>query len=326
LDVRSAGWHTSVNQAALKTAPMKLDEMREKAAAEDHGITSVTSQKAAVGSTSGLQRLTEICKQPWAVNALRSEDKKFIEKSCVVEASAKQNTSNSSGLSRLADICRVPVADKANSEEVVSVRTPLALKPKKQKCKNVVIQVAEARPVGLQCSTLQASEQKTSCKEVPAKGQICDIIEVPMPKQTVDSTTAFDLVSFRRALSATLTKVAAEKNAPAAVQYIRLQEVPVEYQADQFVDILSRIVEERRGAVRRCQFAFAAGLMQGDLSPFEQSACFDGIALFFKDVYVEMCGEIPRLPAILKSEFVPTLRNVFPSEELNAILPEEMCA
>jgi len=318
-----------VNQAALKIAPMRLDEVREKAAAEDRGIASVTSPKAPIVSSTGLQRLTAICKQPWAVNAARMEDK-YVEELGILESSQKQSKSNSSGLSRLADICRQPVAESACTEEVVSVRTPLALKPKKQKCKTPVVQVAEARPVGLQCSSQKVSEQQTSCEEAPAKSPIFEDVAVPMPHQTIEASAAsgsvFDLVSFRRELSATLTKLASEKNAPAAVQYMRLQEVPVDFQADQFVDILSRVVEERRGAVRRCQFAFAAGLMQGDLSPFEQSECFNGIALFFKDVYVEMCGEIPRLPAILKSEFVPTLRNVFPSDELNAILPEEMRA
>jgi len=295
LDVREAGWCTSVNQAALKAAPMKLDEVREKAASEEQGIMSPKRQSPA---NKGLQRLTEICRRP-ATATRQCEDKPATQTSG--EAIASQ---------RLAEICKSPVA---NGE-----RTPLELKPRKQNCKQEVKVVQEARPVGLQCNNQDVVEEKATPKKTDIVVQ--PICELPVPVGGAE----FDLVVFRRALAATLSRFSSEKNVAAAVQYIRLQEVPLEFQADQFVDILSRIVEERRGAVRRCEFAFAAGLMQGDGSPFDKTACFAGIAMFFRDVYDEMCAEVPRLPAIIRSEFVPAMFNIFRAEDLDAILPEDM--
>lgn len=147
------------------------------------------------------------------------------------------------------------------------------------------------------------------------------------PQTDEPSTVAlegFDLVSFRRELAATLTMLACDKKVPAAVQRIRSQQVPVELQGDQFVDILSRILEEKRGVVRRCGLAFAAGLMMSDHSPFDKKSCLAGIGLFFKDVYADMCSEVQRLPAILRTEFVPTMSGVFSASELNLFLPDEM--
>lgn len=164
----------------------------------------------------------------------------------------------------------------------------------------------------------------------PAPMQRASVPEVTSDQADIDLPSAvsqdgsFSLVTFRRAMAATLSKLACDKNVPAAVQYIRLQEVPVEHQADQFCDILSRIVEERRGAVRRCEFAFAAGLMATEQSPFDKQACLEGIRVFFADVYAEMCAEVARLPAIIKSEFVPTMSSVYSAPELNKVLPEEM--
>lgn len=136
----------------------------------------------------------------------------------------------------------------------------------------------------------------------------------------------FDFVIFRRALAASLAKLQADKNVPAAVQYIRLQQVPIQYQSDQFVDLLSRIVEERRGALRRLEFAFAAGLAAHENSPFDRKACLHGIALFFRDVYTDMCSEVQRLPAIIKSELLPTMYSVFSASEIDASVPKEILA
>lgn len=233
---------------------------------------------------------------PMKLDAVR--EKQVAEEQ--VAASPKRNN----GLQRLAEICRRPSTAKTNDVDA-SVRTPLALKPKKQQPKK-----EESKVVA------QAPEVPTVEKKV-----------IVQPSAVVSPLASeFDLVAFRRSLNIMLIKLAAEKNVPAAVQHIREQQVPVEFQAGQFVDILSRVVEERRGAVRRCEFAFAAGLVQGEYSPFERAACLSGIALFFEDVYAEMCIEVPRLPAIIKSELLPTMYGVFPIEELNEILPEDLRA
>jgi hypothetical protein len=140
----------------------------------------------------------------------------------------------------------------------------------------------------------------------------------------VTETQAFDVVTFRRALATILTDLSSDRNVPAAVRRIRLQEVPLASQAKEFADIVTRVVEERRGPVRRCALAFAAGLAAAEHSAFDRNACLDGVGLFFNDVYPDLCSEIPRLPAIVASELLPTLSNVFPKPELNKRLPSNL--
>lgn len=135
---------------------------------------------------------------------------------------------------------------------------------------------------------------------------------------------AFNVVSFRRTLATVFADLASDKNIPGAVQRIREEKVPAAEQADQFVDILTRVVEERRGAVRRCELAFLAGLGAAESSAFERKECLAGIGLFFKGVYPELCDEVHRLPAIMKSEFMPTVLTVFDKDELNKVVPISM--
>jgi len=287
LDVRGAGWCTSANQAALKAAPMKLDAVREKVA-EEHGVASPKRQKAP---------------------SFNSPSSKSSQSS-----SPSNKGTPSSSLLRLTEICRSPVvcspANKAGG------RSTKSRAGKAKKLPNDFN--SEPTDVLSQC---RSSLGKTQHDEKPVSTTDKQVEAKPVEEAVEED---FDLVTFRRTLSATLSKLQQDKNVPAAVQYIRLQEVPVEFQADQFVDILSRIVEERRGAVRRCGFAFAASLMANEGSPFDQKACFDGIRHFFTDDYADLCKEVQRLPAILRSEFLPTMFSVFPASELKEILPEEM--
>lgn len=140
------------------------------------------------------------------------------------------------------------------------------------------------------------------------------------------SPASFDVVAFRRSLSATLADLASDRNIAAAARSIRSQGVPVDFQAQEFADILTRIVEERRGPVRRCCLAFAAGLAATEKSTFNRQACLDGLAQFFEDVYPELSTEIPRLPAIITSELAPTMQNVFSKSDIDKILPTDIAS
>jgi hypothetical protein len=170
------------------------------------------------------------------------------------------------------------------------------------------------------------SEDKAeSCKQVKKKVQFsweekiepCSTPEIPTEK-------AFDVVTFRRTLATIFSDLASDKDIPGAVQRVRLEKVPVALQPDQYADILTRIVEERRGAVRRCELAFLTGLAAAEQSAFDREACLAGIGLFFKDVYGSLCDEVHRLPAIMKSEFLPTVLSVFTTAELNKVVPVSM--
>merc|ERR1719217_731021 len=140
----------------------------------------------------------------------------------------------------------------------------------------------------------------------------------PAPEPT------FNVVTWRHTLASIFADLASDKNIPAAVQRVRLQQVPAEVQAEQFMDILTRVVEERRGAVRRCELAFLAGLAAAEESAFSRDECIVGIGKFFKEVYPDLCNEVHRLPAIMKSEFMPTVANVFPTADLNKVVPAAM--
>mmetsp|Transcript_90280 Transcript_90280/g.264096 ORF Transcript_90280/g.264096 Transcript_90280/m.264096 type:complete len:394 (-) Transcript_90280:55-1236(-) len=127
---------------------------------------------------------------------------------------------------------------------------------------------------------------------------------------------------FRREVVAILRELAASKNVAAAVQRVRAQRVPRHRQEAEFVDILTRVVEERRGPARRTSAAFAAGVARA----FDKEECAAGVGTFFAEVYEDLQAEIPNLSKIVATELLPTLRSVFSSEELDAKLPEGLRA
>jgi hypothetical protein len=131
----------------------------------------------------------------------------------------------------------------------------------------------------------------------------------------------FNPKKFRRELVSVLKDLAQNKNVAAAVRRVRAQQVPVDRQAAETMDILTRAAEENRGNPRRLYFAFVAGLARGNPSAFEQAEVLSGIKTFFKDIYVDLCEEVPRLPAMIEAELVPTLREVFTVETVESLLP-----
>jgi len=138
-------------------------------------------------------------------------------------------------------------------------------------------------------------------------------------------TSKFDVMSFRRALVAILADLEVDRKAPAAVSRVLSEEVPIKFQAQEFADIITRVVEERRGPIRRCAFTFATGLASAEeQNAFDRGACLNGIGQFFHDVYPALCKELPRLPAIVTKELLPTLRSVFSEAEIKRRLPEEL--
>jgi hypothetical protein len=295
LDARSAVWCASANQATLKAAPMKLDEVREKAA-EEQGVAPARRQNR---NTEQISILAEVCRVPTGGKSkLRTH------------GSAKVDSKPSKQKSKCSPKCRSEAME--TTDLASALRNALGM-PKQGEMNACSI---DGRRV--------AKTEITSSKGIPRSKHPN---KPPITNEASTPTTPveeFDLVAFRRTLATTLTKLASDRCIPAAIQYIRLQQVPLECQTDQFVDLLSRIVEERRGAVRRCAFAFAVGLGANEDSPFDRNACLEGIRRFFQDDYIEMCREVQRLPAIMKSEFVPTMLVVFSASELNAVMPEEL--
>lgn len=149
---------------------------------------------------------------------------------------------------------------------------------------------------------------------------------VQEPDVTDSSPKPFDAPAFRRELSATLKELAMDRKTGVAVQRIRAMQVPTERQADEFADLLTRIAEENRGAVRFAYVAFVAGLTANGRGPWSREECLRGISMFFQDIYADLCDEIPKLPRIVTVEFLPTLYSVLPSEELDLVVPDEVRA
>jgi len=142
------------------------------------------------------------------------------------------------------------------------------------------------------------------------------------PAQKAQESKAFDLREFRVNLSAILADLTSNRDVSGAVGRMRFLQVPLECQAEQYADLITRIVEEKRGPARRCAMAFAAGLVMNSERPaFDPDQCLAGILGFFEDVYPDLCNEVARLPAIVRSELTPTLYSSFPKAEIDSRLP-----
>jgi len=150
----------------------------------------------------------------------------------------------------------------------------------------------------------------------------------PQPPAINERDGPFEIKMFRKELVATLRELSVLRNVSRAVRRVRAQNVPAEYQAAEFADLLTRAAEEPRGGTRRLWWAFAAGLGAGvhapDGSAFSMAECQAGLQLFFQDTYPGLCEEIHRLPVAAKAELVPTLQYVFPKEVMEKILPAEL--
>lgn len=183
-----------------------------------------------------------------------------------------------------------------------------------------VLDVREAGwPKSAKNPSIIHEENKSTKHDVPASVALApEVSEVAINQVPVDQ---FDLKGFRRNLAAILADLTSDRNVSGAVNRVRLAQVPLECQAEQFSDLLTRIVEEKRGPPRRCAMAFAAGLAAAEQSAFDREQCLAGLVSFFRDVYPDLCNEVPRLPAIVRSELTPTFCSVFEKTDINRRLP-----
>jgi len=128
--------------------------------------------------------------------------------------------------------------------------------------------------------------------------------------------------AFRRELASIMRELRLHKNAGLAVVRVRACGVPCERQAAEFADILTLVAEETRGPARRTFMAFVGGLTKA----FEIAKCIKGLRMFFDEVYPDLCAEVPRLPHIVMTELMPTLKSVLPDGKLIALQPSLFAA
>lgn len=290
LDVRDAGWSHCTYKATLALEPMKLDEVADSAANEGKYM-SLEDQIETDSLLAGLMAVSQ------AANAKTNKSNSVPDSTPMQSKSGRHKPSRSN---------KMPASNIAHDAEMSLSKRDAA--GQRGVPKHTGKQLWEATPNAGKQLVLPTNSEAT---------HLASTLE-SSPRET----QGFDVVSFRRALASILVDLASDRNVPAAVRRMRLQEVPIEFQAKEFVDIITRIVEERRGPIRRCELAFAAGLGAAEQSAFDRNACLTGIGQFLGEVYPELCNEIPRLPAIATSELLPTLRNVYTNGELDQYLPE----
>lgn len=166
-----------------------------------------------------------------------------------------------------------------------------------------------------QVGSKRGAPQSTT-KHLPKEPQVPTPLPPPEPRE-------FDQAIYRKELSSVLRDLASGSNVAASVRRIRIQNVPLERQAAEFSDILTRAAEENRGVARRLSFAFAVGLAAGEPdSAFDRSECLQGVEAFFGD-FEDLASEVPRLRNKLANELVPTLRTVFSEQELARVVPPD---
>lgn len=132
---------------------------------------------------------------------------------------------------------------------------------------------------------------------------------------------AFNPIVFHREVSVTLRNLGSDGNITSAIQRIIGQNVPVAHQATEYADLLTRIVEIARKAVRHAAFAFAAGLVK---TAFDETECIAGVKVFFDEVFADLCEDVPQLPSIIRAEFLPTLQSAFPKKMIEQHFPENL--
>mmetsp|Transcript_7782 Transcript_7782/g.14799 ORF Transcript_7782/g.14799 Transcript_7782/m.14799 type:complete len:314 (+) Transcript_7782:60-1001(+) len=144
-----------------------------------------------------------------------------------------------------------------------------------------------------------------------------DAVAVSNCKQGAPAAFEYSPQAFRRELANIMRELRLHKNPGLAVGQIRICGVPQQRQAAEFVDILTRAAEESRGPARRTCMAFVGGLTKA----FEKEECIKGLRMFFDEVYPDLCTEVLRLPNIVMTELMPTLKVVLEEGELSALKP-----
>jgi len=136
-------------------------------------------------------------------------------------------------------------------------------------------------------------------------------------KQGAIAAFEYSPQAFCRELANIMRELRLHKNPGLAVGQVRMCGVPQLRQAAEFADILTRAAEESRGPVRRTCMAFVGGLTKA----FEKEECIKGLRMFFDEVYPDLCTEVLRLPNIVMTELLPTLKVVLEEGELTALNP-----
>lgn len=161
---------------------------------------------------------------------------------------------------------------------------------------------------------------------ISALNRLSAICQAGSASCTAGRSSLFDVASFHKVLSAVLRHLRTDKNAFAAVRAVRAEQVPKQFQAREFADLITRVSEDSQGPARRTAWAFIMALCSSEESAFEKEECVKGARTFFQEVYPELRAEVPRLSKLLGQELLPMLRKSWGAAEVDAIVPQDILA
>jgi len=209
---------------------------------------------------------------------------------------------------------------KGNDKNLKDLKTVCESKPGSPKKQKIDGKEHKAKQAGYKKAPPALSSPTTGNQhQVVSPHAKTQIYASAQPPVTVASPAApFDLRAFRRQLNEVLKELGATRDTVSALRRLDGLKVPPAMQVTEFMNLITRVSEERCGASRRVMFAFSASLAG---KAFNRDMCAKGIKSFFDDVYEDLCEEVPRLPLILKHELVPTMSAALEGDKLYQLLP-----
>jgi len=163
-------------------------------------------------------------------------------------------------------------------------------------------------PPGIRLGRESHFSSKSPCGFRPPPG-------LPAPADVPPKAPEYSVQGFRREATNILRELKLHRNVGLAVSQVRLQGVPQDRQAAEFVDLLTMVLEETRGPARRVCVAFIGGLTKA----FEVEQCISGLRAFFSEIYDDLRTEVPDLSKRVASELLPTLNSVLEAKDLECI-------
>lgn len=307
LELRNSGWKNE-KKVTAKEGPKKIDEIHQDAARENAAKEAPRQQRstASPGSNKACNNGAPLARKQRDNNASPPKGQESsARKTTNQSASRQQNKSAVVGASLSA-----PLATSATSAQ--------GLRPSKTPARVTTVDYAAKAKKAEECTrSLEAIfSAANSVGSPPSSPTTCTMTPVVAPAEAQNLTPANVLARFHTVLSSVMRELGVTHNTTGAVARIRGLKLPVQHQAAEFANILTRGAEETCSAKRRACFAFAAGLARGT---FEPAACADGVAAFCADVYEDLKEEIPQLPTIMAKELEPTLRPCLTEEQLKCL-------
>jgi hypothetical protein len=292
LDLRATSWANQKKVTAKQAGPMKLEEVHSLAAKEVEQALKKAAEEKKAASKGGKRPL-----------------KAFTLEKAVSQPKLEKGVSQPKLQKAVSEPKQTVSKEKTGDDEWQTVTPKTQRTGRKTKA---LEKATSGNPTSNQPRVVTPPASPKVAPSPPAS---------PKASASETSPRTFDLRAFRRELTEVMKELGASRDTARARRRFDGVKVPSHLQATEFSNLVTRVAEERCSASRRAMFAFVAGLAG---SVFDKDMCAAGIKSFFDDVYDDLCEEVHRLPDILKSELVPTMRAALPAGTLYKILPSAL--